>query len=88
MIVKTEITTQSVVITLQNGVVLHISDNSDMREPYLHIGFSGITLPLVANSFSHTVLSDEEKRLSLELANYVNLFYRPSRESKGNGDNQ
>ena len=79
-IVKTEVRPESIAITLENGVTVHISSNPT----YLHLSFSGIDLNsqdkggsyLLATSFAHGP-SDVP---TLKLANYVDLVYTPRKD--------
>jgi hypothetical protein len=78
-IVRAEFTNGEVVVTLANGVTMHLSSNPG----YLHLAFSGIKelaeeqdCYLVASGFhNHPELPNRAK-----LANYVDLTYKPAKE--------
>lgn len=68
---KLEATDGSVVITLANGVTVNLSTNPG----YLHLHFSGIKGRLSASAFHN-----QPEIPSLDLANYLDVTYTPSRE--------
>ena len=68
-IIETVVTADSLIITLDNGVTIHLASNKN----YLHLGFSGIKDHVVATGFAH-----HNKAPNLVLANYVDLQYVPA----------
>lgn len=70
-IVKTEVINSGVTVTLANGVTVYLNSNKD----YFHLSFSGTELPMKATAFAH-----DDNVPSLEIANYVDIVYKPIKE--------
>jgi hypothetical protein len=71
-IVKTEVTLFGVTISLWNGVTVYLNSNKD----HIHLSFSGTELPVKVTPFAHS----GNDLPSLEIANYVDIVYKPTKE--------